>query len=68
MSKNKQAMKSHLGVAKSLLIGGFVLIGISVVLNLLFLRPANFKQRYKAQQYDVCIKNYSVESCRKKFK
>lgn len=68
MAKNKQAAQSHVGVAKFLLISGFILIAISLILNVLFLRPANFKQRYKALQYDACIKNYSLESCRKKFK
>lgn len=53
--------------ARTLLIIGIICIVIASLIQLIFIRSTDFKQKYQSKQFDQCILKNKVEICRKNF-
>ncbi len=68
MTSKQRTIRQHHRLAVILLCIGVGLVVLSLLLNVAFLMPENFKPRFQDKQYNDCRASHSEIECAKRFK
>lgn len=63
----KKLHKTDRAIGLSLLVLGGILLIISLIINLVFIRGTDFRREYRLRQHQDCLQNNSVAKCDKEF-